>query len=153
MIDKYELQDKLKTVIGDYLKDENVILVDLSFKAQRGKSVLRILVDEPNGGITLDRCAYLNNTISQLLDRENLIETSYVLEVYSPGLDRPLLTRDDFSRCVNRKVRIFLDESKDGRNEIRGVITLVSDEGLNLDSEDKVQYIPFVNIKKAKQVV
>ncbi len=153
MIDKYALQDKLKDIIGNCLKEENVILVDLTFQIQKRKSILRILVDEPNGGITLDRCAYLNNAISQLLDRENLIETSYILEVSSPGLDRPLLSPDDFSRCLNRRIRIFLEPSQNGRHEIEGVITSVTEEGLNLESGGEIKYIPFTVIKRAKQVI
>ena len=153
MIDKYTLQEKLKAVICDYLKEENVILVDLNFRPQRRKFILRIIVDETGGGITLDRCAYLNNTISQLLDRENLIQASYVLEVSSPGIDRPLVTRDDFSRCLNRKVRIFLNESQGKICEILGVVISVTDAQLNLDSGGEIRQIPFDRIKKAKQVI
>lgn len=153
MIDKYALQEKLRSLIGDYLKQENIILVDLNFKAKGRKSILRILVDEHEGGITLDRCTYLNNAISQLLDRENLIETSYTLEVSSPGIDRPLLTPDDFSRCLNRKVKIFLNQPQDQIYEVSGVIISVTDMGINLDLDGQVHQIPFAQIKKAKQII
>ena len=153
MIDRYVLQEKLRTLITDYLKQENIVLVDLGFKSQRRKFILRILVDEPGGGITLDRCAYLNSAISQLLDSEDLIQSRYTLEVSSPGIDRPLLTPEDFSRCINRRVRIFLNQCQDGKYEITGLITSVSDAGLNLDLEGQVQQIPFGQIKKAKQII
>jgi ribosome maturation factor RimP len=153
MIDRFQLQERLKAVVVDYLKGENTILVDLSLRPRGRKFILRILVDEPGGGITLDRCAYLNNTISQLLDQENLIEKSYILEVSSPGTDRPLLSREDFARCVNRKVRIFLNEPQGQINEILGVIISVAEAGLNLDSGGEVQQIPFNQIRKAKQVI
>ena len=153
MFDKYALQERLKIAIGDYLKGEDVILVDLNFQRQGRKFILRILVDQPGGGIVLDRCAYLNNAISQVLDRENLIPDSYALEVSSPGIDRPLLTRDDFSRCLNRKVKIFLKESGDQRYEISGVITSVTDAGLDLDSGKEIKQIAFDQIKRARQVI
>ena len=153
MIDKYALCEKLKTVIGDYLKGENVILVDLDLQSRKRKFILRILVDEPGGGITIDRCAYLNNAISQLLDREDLIQTRYTLEVSSPGIDRPLLTPNDFARCLNRKIRILFDESQDGRYEISGVLVSVTDAGLDLDLGGQIQQIPFGRIKKGKQVI
>jgi ribosome maturation factor RimP len=153
MVNKYELQEKLKTVIADYLKGENILLVDLNLRPQGKKLILRILVDEPGGGITIDRCTYLNNAISQLLDAENLIQGSYILEVSSPGIDRPLLTREDFSRCLNRRVRIFFNQCQDGRYEILGVITSVTGTGLDLDSGGKIQHIAFDQIRKSKQVI
>ncbi len=153
MIDKYELQGKLRSVIGDYLKREGVILVDLNFMLSGKKSILRILVDLPGGGITLDKCTYINNLISQLLDEENLIQSSYVLEVSSPGVDRPLISKEDFSRCLNRKVKIFFNQFQEGKSEITGVIVSVADAGVNVDSEGQIQQIPFDRIRKAKQII
>ena len=111
------------------------------------------MVDEPGGGITIDRCTYFNNAISQLLDTTNLIQDSYILEVSSPGIDRPLLTQEDFSRCLNRKVKIFFNQCQDGRYEISGVITLITEAGLDLDSGGKIQHIAFDQIRKAKQTI
>lgn len=153
MIDKYELREKLRSVIGDYLKREGVILVDLNFMLSGEKSILRILVDLPGGGITLDKCTYINNLISQLLDEENLIQSSYVLEVSSPGVDRPLISKEDFSRCLNRKVKIFFNQFQEGKSEITGVIVSVADAGVNVDSEGQIQQIPFDRIRKAKQII
>jgi ribosome maturation factor RimP len=153
MIDKYELQEKLKSIIGENLKKEGVILVDLNFTLSGKKSILRILVDVPGGGITLDKCTYINNSISQLLDEENLIQGSYVLEVSSPGVDRPLISKEDFTRCLNRKVKIFLNQLQEGKSEITGVIISVADAGVNVDSEGQIQQIPFDRIRKAKQIV
>jgi len=153
MMDKYELQEKLRLIIGDNLKKEGVILVDLNFTLSGKKSILRILVDVPGGGITLDKCTYINNSISQLLDEENLIQGSYVLEVSSPGVDRPLISKEDFTRCLNRKVKIFFNQLQEGKSEITGVIISVADAGVNVDSEGQIQQIPFDRIRKAKQIV
>ena len=163
MIDKYELQEKLKSIIGDNLKKEGVILVDLNFMFSGEKSILRILVDVSGGGITLDKCAYINNSISQLLDEENLIQSSYVLEVSSPGVDRPLISKEDFIRCLNRKVKIFFNQHQEDKpnpcvqgldkSEITGVIISVADTGVNIDSEGQIQQIPFDRIRKAKQII
>ena len=154
MFDKYMLQEKLKTAIDDYLKEKDIVLVNLDLQTQGRKFILRILVDQPEGGITLDRCAYLNNAIGQFLDNENLIQTKYVLEVSSPGLDRPLLTREDFSRCLNRRVRIFFNQcQEEGRHEILGTLISVNDTGLELDLGSQTQQIPFVGIRKAKQAI
>ena len=153
MIDKYMLQEKLKTAISDYAKEKDIVLVNLDLQTQGRKFILRILVDQPEGGITLDRCAYLNNAIGQILDKENLIQDKYALEVSSPGLGRPLLTREDFSRCLNRKVRIFFSQCQEGRHEILGILISVTDTGLELDLGGQTQQIPFAWIKKGKQEI
>lgn len=154
MLDKYELQEKLRAAIEGLLKQEGVILVDLRLIPQGKKSILRILLDEPGSNIALERCASLNKAISEILDRENLIPESYVLEVSSPGIDRPLLTRDDFSRCLNRKVKILLNDPLDDQAyEIVGTVTSVTDRGLSLNSAKGVKQIEFSRIKKAKQII
>jgi len=153
MTDKYALSERLRILIGDYLRSENIILIDLRLHSKRKKTMLRILVDEPNGGISLDRCAHLNSAISQLLDKEDLIQHSYILEVSSPGLDRPLQTYEDFSRCLNRKVRVFFNQCQDGKYEIYGVVICVNESGIELDTGEQVQRIPFERIGKAKQII
>ena len=153
MLDRYALQEKLKAVVADYLRTENTVLVDLMFRPQGRKFILRILVDQPGGGISLDRCAYLNNAIGQLLDQDDLIQDSYLLEVCSPGLDRPLLNSEDFTRCISRKVRIFLNEPQGQTYEVSGVITTVTDSGINLEMDEGIRQIPFNQIKKGMQVV
>jgi len=154
MFDKHALQEKLRAMIEGFLKEENLILVDLRLLTQGRKYILRILVDESGGGITLDRCAYLNKAMSQILDREDLIPGSYVLEIFSPGLDRPLLSRDDFFRCLNRKIRILLSDPVDEQTyEIAGSVTSVTDLGLSLDSGKGIKQIEFGQVKKAKQII
>lgn len=153
MIDKYELQEKLERVISDYLKGRDIIFVDLNFHAQGRKLILRILVDHPNGGITLDECARLNEEMGRLIEREDIVKQSYILEVFSPGIDRPLLSRDDFFRCLNRRVRIFFNQCQAGKYEISGEITSITETGLNLDSEGEIRQIQFDQIKKAKQAI
>jgi ribosome maturation factor RimP len=153
MLNRDELQEKLEEVISSYLKAENLILVDLNLRAQSGKYLLRILVDEPAGGIVLDRCTELNNALGRVLETQDLIPGSYILEVSSPGLDRPLLTRQDFSRCLKRRVKIFLNQPQGSISEVSGVIISVAETGVSLDSEGRIQQIAFEHIRKGKQVI
>ena len=151
MIDKYELQEKIEKLVQDYLATENILMVDLHLRRQGKKFILRILVDEHSGGITLDKCAHINNEIGKLLDAENLIQERYILEVSSPGINRLLVNKEDFSRCLNRKVRIFLNQEQ--ASEIVGIIQLVTDTEVVLDCQGNIQNIQFANIRKAKQIV
>ena len=109
-MDRQELIAKLKDIIGNYLQGQGLDLIELIYRYGGRNLILRILVDKPEGGISLDECAHLNNEISRILDEENILQERYILEVSSPGLDRPIATKKDFQRCVNRKARFFLSE-------------------------------------------
>jgi ribosome maturation factor RimP len=152
-MDKQELITQIKGIIEDYLKSQREQLVDLIYRYEGQDLFLRILVDKPEGGITLDECAYLNNQISGILDEKDLIQARYILEVSSPGLDRPLRTKSDFLLCLNRKVRFFLNESINGKIELDGVINKVENEAVYLDTDTGVIEIPLPKINKAKQLI
>ncbi|MEK6564527.1 MAG: ribosome maturation factor RimP [Candidatus Omnitrophota bacterium] len=156
-----ELLDKTKQVVQDYIEDLGYELVDLSLSKTRGNMTLKVLTDKPRGGISLKECADLNQGLSAILDRENTLGESYVLEVSSPGIDRPLTLRNDFLRAQARQIRAVLSEPIEGKYEITGVITKVEDDHLFLDSGEKIIdgergrtiRIPLNKIKKAKQVI
>lgn len=156
-----ELLDKIKQVVQGYIEGLGYELVDLGLSKTRGNITLRILTDKPKGGINLKECADLNQGLSAILDRENTLGGSYVLEVSSPGIDRPLTSRKDFLRAGERQIRVVLSEPIEGKYEITGIITKVEDDSLFLDSGKKIIdgergrtiKIPLNKIKKAKQVI
>ena len=156
-----ELLDKIKQVVQGYIEGLGYELVDLSLSKIRGDINLRVLTDKPRGGISLKECADLNLGLSAILDRENTLGEGYVLEVSSPGIDRPLTSRKDFLRAGERQIRVVLSEPIEGKHEITGIITKVEDDYLFLDSGKKIIdgecsrtiKIPLNKIKKAKQVI
>lgn len=152
-MDRPRFKEELKSVIEEYLKDKNIELVDLIFRPEGGNLVLRILVDKPEGGISLEECALLNEAISMMLDERNLLQERYILEVSSPGIDRPLVTKNDFSRCIYRKVKIFLKEPINGVWEPEGTITNVTDIAVYLEMEGQSLEVPLAKINRAKQII
>ena len=114
--------DKIKEIVLPLLESYGIDLVDLHFHRGRKKINLKFLVDKPSGGISLDECAKLNEDIGDLLEKDNIIQESFILEVSSPGLDRPLLTAKDFLRAKDKEVRIFLREPVDNKIELKGKI-------------------------------
>lgn len=143
----------LQTLIKEFLNNQGFILVDLSLHFQAGKLTLRILTDHPRGGISLDECAYLNEKISKLLDEKDLIKQSYILEVSSPGADRPLKTEEDFRRCIDRKVVVYTKEPIKGKIENIGRIRDVKEGIVFLEIEEEILEIPYIKINKAKQII
>ncbi|HEC49938.1 MAG TPA: ribosome maturation factor RimP, partial [Candidatus Desulfofervidus auxilii] len=79
------------------LGDEGLELVDVEFQREKQGWVLRVYIDKP-GGVTLDDCTDISYQLSAVLDVEDLIDTSYTLEVSSPGLTRPLKELSDYER-------------------------------------------------------
>jgi ribosome maturation factor RimP len=150
-MDRQAIIEELRIIIGDYLKNEGLDLVDLIYRYEGRDLILRILADRPEGGINLDECARLNRGISETLDEKNILEGSYLLEVSSPGLDRPLKTRSDFLRCLNKKVRFFLSEPVNGKIEWEGSVINVSNILVNVNLGETVIDIPLEKINKAKQ--
>lgn len=152
-MDRQELISKLTEVIGDYLKGEGIDLVEFIYRYEGRDLFLRILVDKPEGGITLDECAHLNGQIGSILDEKGILEQRYILEVASPGLDRPLKTKSDFSRCANRSVRFYLCESINGKVDLEGIIKKVEGDSVYVDVEGQIVEIPLVKVNKAKQTL
>lgn len=152
-MDKLEIISELRNVIEDYLKNQNLDLVDLIYRQEGRDLVLRILVDKPEGGISIGECASLNIEIGAMLDEKNILQQGYALEVSSPGLDRLLRTKKDFARYLNKEVKFFLREPINERIELDGIITKVDDELVYIDIRGSVVQIPISNINRAKQVI
>ena len=152
-MDRQAIITELKNIIADYLKIQGLDLIDLIYRYEGKDLILRILVDKPQGGITLEECAQLNKQIGNILDEKDILQTRYVLEVSSPGLDRRLKTKSDFNRCINRRVRFFLNEAIGGKMECEGIINKVEDDAVCIDSDGKIIEIPLLKIITAKQVI
>src|ERR1041385_5488025 len=98
---------ELEGLLAPLVEQESAELVDLRFAKEGPKWVLRVYLDKP-GGITLDDCAYFSDRIGSLLDSQNAIERSYVLEVSSPGLDRVVKKPEDYRRFAGKAVKVRL---------------------------------------------
>jgi len=148
-----ELSDKIREAADSYIGNLGYELVDLVSFRSGGKLILRFLVDKPTGGITLKECARLNEELGGFLERENITGEGYLLEVSSPGADRPLLAEKDFLRVYGRQVRVFLSESKGKKNEIEGVVEKVGNGFLDLAVDGKIEKVNLKHIIRAKQVI
>ncbi len=153
-MDRETQRAELTNIISDYLRNKGLDLIDFIYRYEGRDLVLRILTDKPEGGITLGECASLNNELGRILDEKDILQVRYILEVSSPGLDRPLKTKNDFLRCcMNRKARFFRIEQINGKLELEGVITKVGDDLVCVDVGANIIEIPLSKIRKAKQVI
>lgn len=129
--------ERIEAAISDVVRGLRVDIVDIEIGKYSGRTFLRITLDRP-GGITVDNCADASEIIGQVIDRENLIPGSYVLEVMSPGVNRPLKKGRDFEMSVGKIAKVRLIEPRGGKNTFRGKI--ISFDGnvlrMNVDGED-----------------
>lgn len=114
-------------------------------------STLRLYINHPDG-VTVDDCALVSRDVSALLDVEDPIPTEYVLEVSSPGLDRPLFTPEHYSKVVGQKVELKLVIPQDGRRKFRGILTSIEDDTLLIEIDGKLYRLLMDNIDKANVV-
>jgi len=127
-------------------------LVGVEWSADtRGRRVLRIYIDVEDG-VTVDDCEIVSQQISALLDVEDPIPGSYLLEVSSPGLDRPLFTLEHYRRFVGHKVRLNLSRPRAGQRRFSGVIEGVTGDRIRLRTVDGPVSLPFGDIDKARLV-
>jgi ribosome maturation factor RimP len=99
-------------------------------------SILQIMADKPEGGIEVDHCGDISTAVSAVLDVEDPIEENYVLEVSSPGIDRPLTRLKDFEMWKGWEARIETTELIDGRRRFKGTLGGVEGDEVLIEIED-----------------
>lgn len=119
-------QDVMAT-IEPLIEAEGAELIELQLSPQKGRWLVRVFVDTEDG-ISLEDCRQLSLEIGQVLEAEELIPSSYTLEVSSPGLDRPLRTPRDFRRQLQRLVTIMLNAPLWKKTRYRGRVAAVTEE-------------------------
>ena len=102
-----EYEKKAEELILPVINDNNFELVDIEYVKEGNNRILRAYIDK-EGGITIDDCELVNRAMSDILDRNDFIEDSYILEVSSPGLGRQLKKPRDFMRSIGKDVDIKL---------------------------------------------
>jgi ribosome maturation factor RimP len=127
--------------------------VEVSVSGDARRSVLRVLMDRPDGGITVDECAKVSEALSRQLDLYDFFTHPYTLEVSSPGLDRPLRSDADFRRFAGRKAEVTTVAPVDGQRRFRGVLLGVLGEAVVLQVDQKQIQLPKQQIAQARLIV
>ena len=144
-----EIIDSAKSLVQKYLDEFGIELVDITYRREQGGMTLRLLVDTPDG-VTLAECEGVNNYLSEQLDKENIIEEHYVLEVSSPGLDRALTTDRDFQRVMGKDLNITTYQAVDMRKYHDGKLMGMDEENVVIEADGVSTVIPRKLIAKAR---
>ena len=144
-----EIIKRVTELIGPYLNENCLDLVDMTYRREQAGMTLRLLVDTKEG-VRIDECEALNNYLSQLLDDEDVISEHYVIEVSSPGLDRPIKTDRDFVRSVGKMLEVTTFAPIDARKSHYGNLIGMDSDKIVLDSEGVSTVIPRDKIAMAR---
>ncbi len=116
-------------------------LVDTEYVKEGSDMVLRLYVDKP-GGIGIDECETVSRAVEKVIDEADPIEGSYIFEVSSPGLDRPLKTDRDFERYKGELVELTFYAQEDGKKNVEGCLQKKENNEvyIKLESGEEVSY-------------
>ena len=105
MTKKESYESRVEAYLLPLMEENNFELVDVEYVKEAGTWYLRAYIDK-EGGIAVDDCEVISRKLSDWLDKEDFIDDSYILEVSSPGLGRPLKKEKDFARSLGQEVEV-----------------------------------------------
>ena len=125
-------------LISPILEENHFELVDVEYVKEAGNWYLRGYIDKP-GGITVNDCETVSRAFSDKLDEDDFIEDSYIMEISSPGLDRPLKKEKDFARSVGKLVEIRTYRPIEKQKEFCGVLTAYDSSSVTIQEEEEIE--------------
>ena len=135
MARREEYEERTEKLLGPILEENHFELVDVEYVKEGGSWYLRAYIDKP-GGITVDDCEIVNRALGDLLDEEDFIEDSYILEISSPGLGRPLKKERDFARSLGEEVEIRTYRMVNKQKEFRGILKAYDKDTVTIEEEE-----------------
>ena len=111
-------------------------LVDVQYRPEGGRTILRLLIDRPAGGVTIDELARISRELGHVFDAHDAVPGRYHLECSSPGLNRPLVKPEHFQRAVGQRVYVRMRSPIHGRRQFRGVLSGAADDTATIDDPD-----------------
>jgi len=130
----YEI--KTETLITPLIKENNFELVDVEYVKEGSASYLRVYIDKEDG-ITVEDCTLLSRAFNLILDANDYIDDTYIFEVSSPGLMRPLKKDKDFQRNLGKQVELRLFKSLDKQKEFEGELKSFDKDNIIVMMEDE----------------
>ena len=121
MTKREEYEQKTEEILQPIVDANGFELVDVEYVKEGGTWYLRAYIDKP-GGITVDDCELVSRAANDILDEKDFVEDSYVFEVSSPGLGRPLKKEKDFARSIGEEVEIRTFRPINRQKEFVGIL-------------------------------
>ena len=140
MTKKESYESRVEAYLLPLMEENNFELVDVEYVKEAGTWYLRAYIDK-EGGIAVDDCEVISRKLSDWLDKEDFIDDSYILEVSSPGLGRPLKKEKDYVRSMGREVEVRLYKAIDRQKEFTGALKAYDADTVTLSMEDESELV------------
>ena len=136
MSKREQYEQQTEELLLPIIKNHGFELVDVEYVKEAGTWYLRAYIDKP-GGITVDDCEIVSRAFSDILDEKDYIEDTYIFEVSSPGLGRPLKKEKDFARSIGEEVEIRTYRAIDRQKEFIGILVEYDKDTVTIEYEDE----------------
>jgi ribosome maturation factor RimP len=141
------IEYRIELLVEPIVREKGLELVNVEYIREGAHWYLRLYIDK-DGGVDMDDCSGISHIVSEMLDQNNPIPQAYMLEVSSPGLERPLKKEEDFIRFQGSLVTVRTTSPFQGYKEFSGnLVGLINDE-IVLEYEGKRVAIPRTLAKK-----
>ena len=151
-MNKKELKKEIYPLAEEVAEELGYEIVDIEFQNGSKHNLLSIFIYKKEG-IDLDDCTEMSRSLEKKLDNLEALKNPYYLEISSPGLDRPLKTKDDYRRNVGNEVDVKLYAPIDGQKEFSFVLDKYDDENIYFMKDEKELAIPIKSISSMKQTI
>ena len=140
MARREEYESRTEQYLLPLMKKHGFELVDVEYVKEAGNWYLRAYIDK-EGGIAVDDCEVISRQLSDWLDKEDFIDDSYILEVSSPGLGRPLKKEKDFARSIGKEVEIRLYRAQNKQKDFTGFLVDYDEKTVTIEQEDETELV------------
>jgi len=150
------VEERVRGIAARVAASYGLELFDVQYRREGTGMVLRILIDRPgpaasaDESVSVEDCANVSRDLSAMFDVEDVVPTSYTLEVSSPGLDRPLRRAEDYARFAGRRAKLVMRQPVDGQSYFKGQLGGIDGTYVLIDAEDGRQHrVPLAAITRA----
>jgi ribosome maturation factor RimP len=142
---------ELETLLAPTVAALGLRVWGVEYLGQGKHSLLRIYIDRDEG-VTIDDCELVSKQVSEVLDVEGTLTSSYTLEVSSPGMDRLLFKPEQYAESIGETVDVRLNYPFEGRRRVVGALTGLENDEVVVQVEDSEYQIPLSNVQRARIV-
>ena len=136
MTKREQYEKRTEELLQPLMEEYHFELVDVEYVKEGSSWYLRAYIDK-DGGITVDDCEIVSRRMSELLDKYDYVEDSYIFEVSSPGLGRPLKKEKDYVRSMGKELEIRTYRAINKEKEFYGILKAYDADTVNIETEEK----------------
>jgi len=146
------LEEKIENLLKPTIESMGFQMWGCEYLPAGKHSTLRVYIDKDPEGVTVDDCGDVSRQVSAIMDVEDPISNAYMLEVSSPGMDRPLFRPEQYRVYEGQEIQLRTAVAIMGRKRFKGIMTQVNEDGIVVEVDGEAYDIPFGQIDKANVV-